>query len=229
MPKKGSHHTKGWLEKNLGKESVWREWCHAYIEHKDLAVATQKVYGDTIVDHKRKGFRLWENPEVRAILCQILEINNATPAEAALRIAEAMNATRTVGSGDTEREVPDHPVRLRASDMVLKAYDAYPRPQSMPSSGGGSKHLHIYLQEPKAVQKFIVTHNRMPSDAEREQLEDPDEGTQPLREQHPPSHPHLQEQSLHQKGVLPAHEPGAEKSGGSLARGGNDQNDGVGG
>lgn len=107
-------------------------------------------------------------PEVQKLLRQTMEAKSATPMKAAELIADAAEATKLVGKDEVE--VPDHGVRLRAADMILKVWDAYPGKAGGWGNSGESKHLHIYMQEPLGVQKFILRNHRMPTDEERKAI-----------------------------------------------------------
>jgi phage terminase small subunit len=155
------------LEKIYGKSVIWRRWCEAYIRTGSVTAATSEVYGDSITAPACKGSRLLANREVQEILQEIMEISEATPDVAAGIIGEACKATKVVG----ETEVKDHQTRLRAADMILKVFDAYPHDEVNINTTSTSKHLHVYLAEPMKVQKFIVEKGRMPTVDERREID----------------------------------------------------------
>ena len=167
MPK--SQHGNLMMERIKGRETCEKEFVEAYVQEGNIEKAVDIVYGDTIRWKSTKGRELLKRKTVREMLQERMVQKNATPDRAADAISDALDAERAVPSGDSLEWVADHSIRLRAADMTLKIWDAYPKPDKEEQSQI-SKHLHIHLQEPAIIQKFIVENQRPPTPEEREQL-----------------------------------------------------------
>jgi len=164
----GSRNTKSFLEAVIGKHEVNKRFVDAFLRTQHKAEASKEVFGDSIKCHDQKAHAMMKRPEVRALLKQSLASANASPLKAAQLIADATHATKLVGR--KEKEVPDHAVRLKSADMIIKVFDGYPGSSKEGWEGEGSKHLHLHMQEPLAVQKFILLNGRLPDDQERQKL-----------------------------------------------------------
>jgi hypothetical protein len=164
----GQRHTQNYMEKIHGKPEMYRRFADAYVKTGHMEDAVEIAYEGTISQKQIKAYRLMKKPEVREAMKMAFESRNATPTRAAELVADATMAEKRVGDGENAIMVPDHGVRLRAADMIMKAFGAY---DDKPSGfEGGSKHLHIYMQEPMPVQKFILQNQRVPTEEERKQL-----------------------------------------------------------
>lgn len=156
------------VDKN-GVPVVYREFAEDYAKTMNAEHAVTVAYGNTIASKEMKAAALLKRPEVRAMVLEAMEANGATPQAAAKVIGEGLAAKKLVNAGEQMLEVEDHNVRLRAADMTMKMFGAYPK-EKVKDGGGGSKHLHVYLQEPAPVRRFIVQHGRMPTAEEKAQL-----------------------------------------------------------
>jgi len=164
----GSQNTANFVESVIGTEETNRRFVEAYLRTQNRGKAAEEVFGDTIKHHKVKAIKMMKRPAVQALLRQSLASANATPIRAAEIIADATNAVKYVGKD--EREVPDHGVRLKSADMIIKVFDAYPGKSKDGWESEGSKHLHLHLEEPLAVRKFILLNGRLPNEEERKEL-----------------------------------------------------------
>lgn len=165
---KGQRHTQNYMEKIHGKPEMYKRFAESYVATGHAVDAVDIAYNGTISRKDVKAYNLMKKPEVRAAMKLAFEARNATPSRAAELVADATMAVKTIGQGENATEVPDHQVRLRAADMIIKAWGGY---DDKPSGfDGGSKHLHIYMQEPMPVQRFILEHHREPTPDERKQI-----------------------------------------------------------
>lgn len=94
----------------------------------------------------RNPSEILENPVIKQIYCEILDKAGATDEACAKVIFDAMRATRTVscvsgkdaGSGSVDFvDVEDHPVRLKAVDMVHKVRGRYVEKKVITGPDGG--------------------------------------------------------------------------------------------
>jgi hypothetical protein len=166
--KKGPGHGNNYMEKLHGKEVIHGRFVDKYIECKNVKKAVLEAYGDTLKYPVVKGANLLKRADVQAIIKERLQKLNATPERVAEVVSDAFEATKIAGK--LEQEVPDHRTRMQAANFVMKVYDAFPKAKVISGNGEGSKHLHVYLQEPAAVRKFIIENNRMPEPEERKLL-----------------------------------------------------------
>ncbi len=163
MGQKGHFHNK--IERIYGQKETYRNFARALASGMNNEQAAAAVYGDSITDHAKKAKVLLHKEEVRLMVQEELLAVGAGPMESATVVAQGMRAKKLVGN----KQVVDHNIRLRAAAMSLKLFDAFPK-SGGPRQGTTSQHLHIYMQEPRAVREFMLRNGRLPNESERKLL-----------------------------------------------------------